>query len=40
MRLSILGKDSKTKDEKRNTLLAELDTPIKVSNATTFIEVA
>ena len=72
MRLSILGKDSKNKDEKplsvvdayvkenttqlvdpldvrkklealeekRNTLLAELDTQIKVSNATTFIEVA
>ena len=72
MRLSILGKDSKTKDEKplgvvdayikentttlvdpldikkkiealdekRNTLLTELDTQIKVSNATTFIEVA
>lgn len=72
MRLSILGKDSKTKDEKplgvvdtyvkenttelvdpldvkkkmemleekRNTLLTELDTRIKVSNATTFIEVA
>lgn len=71
MRLSILGKDSKTKDdkplhvveayvkenttelvdpldvkkklealgEKRNTLLTELDTQIKVSNATTFIEV-
>lgn len=71
-RLSILGKDSKTKDEKplevveayvkenttelvdpldvkkkmealeekRNTLLTELDTQIKVSNATTFIEVA
>ena len=69
MRLSILGKDSKTKDEtplgvvdayvkenttelvdpldvkkkmealeeKRNTLLTELDTQIKVSNATTFI---
>ena len=72
MRLSILGKDSKTKEEKplgvvesyvkenttelvdplnakkkvedleekRNTLLTELDTQIKVSNATTFIEVA
>ena len=72
MRLSILGKDSKTKDEKplgvvdayvkenttelvdpldvkkklealeekRSTLLTELDTQIKVSNATTFIEVA
>ena len=72
MRLSILGKDSKIKDdkplgvvdayvkenttelvdplnvkkklealeEKRNTLLTELDTQIKVSNATTFIEVA
>lgn len=72
MRLSILGKDSKTKDEKplgvveayvkenttelvdpldvkkklealeekRNTLLTELDTQIKVSNATTFIELA
>ncbi len=71
MRLSILGKDSKMKDEKplgvvdayvkenttelvdpldvkkklealeekRNTLLTELDTQIKVSNATTFIEV-
>jgi hypothetical protein len=71
MRLSILGRDSKTKDdkplsvveayvkenttelvdpldvkkklealeEKRNTLLTELDTQIKVSNATTFIEV-
>ena len=48
MRLSILGKDSKTKDEKplgvvdayvkENT--TELDTQIKVSNATTFIEVA
>ena len=72
MRLSILGKDSKTKDEKplgvveayvkenttqlvdpldakkkvealeekRSALLTELDTQIKVSNATTFIEVA
>ena len=72
MRLSILGRDFKTKDdkplsvveayvkenttelvdpldvkkklevleEKRNTLLTELDTQIKVSNATTFIEVA
>ncbi len=72
MRLSILGRDSKTKDdkplsvveayvkenttelvdpldvkkklealeEKRNTLLTELDTQIKVSNATTFVEVA
>lgn len=72
MRLSILGRDSKTKDdkplsvveayikenttelvdpldvkkklealeEKRSTLLTELDTQIKVSNATTFIEVA
>ena len=72
MRLSILGRDSKTKDdkplsvveayvkenttelidpldvkkklealeEKRNTLLTELDTQIKVSNATTFIEIA
>ncbi len=72
MRLSILGRDSKTKEdkplsvvetyvkenttelvdpldvkkklealkEKRNTLLTELDTQIKVSNATTFIEVA
>ncbi len=71
MRLSILGKDNKMKDEKplgvveayvkenttelvdpldvkkklealeekRNTLLTELDTQIKVSNATTFIEV-
>lgn len=71
MRLSILGKDSKIKDdkpldvieayvkentteivdpldvknklaaleEKRNTLLTELDTQIKVSNATTFIEI-
>lgn len=71
MRLSILGKDSKTKDEKplevveayvrenttelvdpldvqkkitqltekRDTLLSELDTQIKVSNATTFIEI-
>ena len=71
MRLSILGKDTKTKDdkplgvvdayvkenttelvdpldvkkkldaleEKRNTLLSELDTQIKVSNATTFIEI-
>ena len=70
MRLSILGKDSKTRDEKplavveayvrentteladpldvraeveklkekRDTLLTELDTQIKVSNATTFIE--
>lgn len=70
MRLSILGKDTKVKDEKplevveayvkenttelvdpidvqkktamlkekRDTLLAELDTQIKVSNATTFIE--
>lgn len=70
MRLSILGKDTKAKDdkplgvvdayvkenttelvdpldvkkkfdmlvEKRTTLLAELDTQIKVSNATTFIE--
>jgi len=72
MRLSILGRDAKTKDdkplsvveayvkenttelvdpldvkkklealeEKRNILLTELDTQIKVSNATTFIEVA
>ena len=72
MRLSILGKDSKSKEEKplgvvdayvkenktelvdpldvkkklelleekRNTLLTELDTQIKVSNATTFIEIA
>ena len=72
MRLSILGRDSKTKEdkplgvveayvkenttelvdpldvmkklealeEKRSTLLTELDTQIKVSNATTFIEVA
>ena len=72
MSLSILGRDSKTKEdkplsvveayvkenttelvdpldvkkklealeEKRNTLLTELDTQIKVSNATTFIEVA
>lgn len=72
MRLSILGKDAKTKDdkplgvveayvkenttelvdpldvkkklekleEKRDTLLTELDTQIKVSNATTFIEIA
>lgn len=72
MRLSILGRDSKTKDdkplsvvdayvkenttelvdpldvkkkielleEKRNILLTELDTQIKVSNATTFIEIA
>lgn len=72
MRLSILGRDTKTKEEKplgvvdtyvkenttelvdpldvkkklegleekRNTLLTELDTQIKVSNATTFIEVA
>ncbi len=72
MRLSILGRDTKTKDdkplsvveayvkenttelvdpldvkkklealeEKRSTLLTELDTQIKVSNATTFIEVA
>ena len=71
MRLSILGRDAKTKDEKplgvveayikenttelvdplkvekkiedleekRNTLLRELDTQIKVSNATTFIEI-
>lgn len=71
MRLSILGKDSKVKDdkplevvdayvrenttelvdplniktkisdlkEKRNNLLRELDTQIKVSNATTFIEI-
>ena len=71
MRLSILGRDAKTKDEKplgvveayvkenttelvdplkvakkfedleeqRNTLRRELDTQIKVSNATTFIEV-
>jgi hypothetical protein len=70
MRLSILGKDSKVKDdkplevvnayvkenttelvdpldaqktierlkEKQITLLAELDTQIKVSNATTFVE--
>ena len=70
--ISILGKDSKAKDEKplgvveayvkenttelvdpldikkkmealeekRNILLTELDTQIKVSNATTFIEVA
>jgi len=72
MRLSILGRDAKVKDdkplgvvdayvkenttelvdpldvknkidmldEKRNALLAELDTQIKVSNATTFIELA
>lgn len=72
MRLSILGKDAKNKDEKplgvvdayvkenttelvdpldvmkklqlleekRNKLLTELDTQIKVSNATTFIELA
>ena len=72
MRLSILGKDNKIKDEKplgvvdayvkenttklvdpldvqkklesleekRNKLLTELDTQIKVSNATTFIEIA
>ncbi len=71
MRLSILGKDTKVRDdkplevveayvkentteladpldirkkmefltEKRTTLLAELDTQIKVSNATTFIEI-
>lgn len=71
MRLSILGRDAKTKDEKplgiveayvkenmtelvdpldvkkklelleekRNTLLTELDTQIKVSNATTVIEI-
>ncbi len=71
MRLSILGKDSKTKDDKplevvttyvkentmelvdpldvqkkvdeiqerRAKLLSELDTQIKVSNATTFIEI-
>lgn len=26
-------------EEKRNTLLTELDTQIKVSNATTFIEI-
>ena len=71
MRLSILGRDSKGKDEKplgvvdayvrentaelvdpldvkkklgmleekRNILLTELDTQIKVSNATTFIEI-
>ena len=71
MRLSILGRDTKTKDdkplsvveayvkenttelvdpldvkkklevleEKRNILLTELDTQIKVSNAITFIEV-
>jgi hypothetical protein len=71
MRLSILGKDSKTKDDKplevvntyvkentselvdpldvrkkvteiqerREKLLSELDTQIKVSNATTFIEI-
>ena len=72
MRLSILGKDAKTRDdkplgvvdayvkenttelvdpldakkkmefleEKRSRLLTELDTQIKVSNATTFVEVA
>lgn len=72
MRLSILGKDSKVKDdkplgvveayvkentfelvdpldakkkvealeEKRDTLIKELDTQIKVSNATTFIQIA
>ena len=71
MRLSILGRDTKAKDDKplgvvdayvkenttelvdpldvkkkldaledkRNTLLKELDTQIKVSNATTFIEI-
>ena len=27
-------------EEKRNTLLTELDTQIKASNATTFIEIA
>ena len=27
-------------EEKRNTLLTELDTQIKVSNATTFVEIA
>ena len=72
MRLSILGKDSKVRDdkplgvveayvkenttelvdpldikkkleslkEKRDTLLTELDTQIKVSNATTFVEIS
>lgn len=72
MRLSILGRDAKAKDdkplgvvdayvrenttelvdpldvknklevleEKRNILLSELDTQIKVSNATTFVEIA
>lgn len=72
MRLSILGRDAKAKDdkplgvvdayvkenttelvdpldvkkklelleEKRNILLTELDTQIKVSNATTFTEIA
>lgn len=72
MRLSILGRDAKARDdkplgvvdayvkenttelvnpldikkklelleEKRNTMLTELDTQIKVSNATTFIEIA
>ena len=72
MRVSILGRDTKSKDEKpldvveayvrenttelvdpldinkkvemlenkRNTLLRELDTQIKVSNATTFIQIA
>ena len=71
MRMSILGKDTKVKDdkplevvdtyvkenttelvdplnikekisllkEKRDTILSELDTQIKVSNATTFIEI-
>lgn len=71
MRLSILGKDTKTKDEtplkvvdvyvqenttelidplnvckkinelneRRETILNELDTKIKVSNATTFVEI-
>lgn len=71
MRLSILGRDAKAKDdkplgvvdayvrenttelvdpldvknklevleEKRNILLGELDTQIKVSNATTFVEI-
>ena len=71
MRLSILGKDTKVKDdkpldvveayvrenttvlvdplkieeqieamkEKRETLLRELDTQIKVSNATTYVEI-
>ena len=38
-RTAVLRRFKKLLEEKRNTLLRELDTQIKVSNATTFIEV-